>query len=386
MRGVAVGFAGRDDMENLSIIDDIYEVSTSERDWFSLGKELFEYFGADAGSLRLQDADGRTANVFQPCDAGTDPYSEYYLHIDPIRSALAQMRPNARGTETVVGIDEVVDGDLYRCSEFYQDFARRNGQEHMLIGLVGDIDRTIISFFRSGKPFGTNERAALAQLLPHVRRGLQLRQKMRKSEQASRLAYAAFEALPGNALVVDGECNVLFANASATRSLSRQGMPMSFSTLAAGGGTRLVMDRRDGARLRQIVQETANGGGGGAMRLEFDALKGDRVGQLAVFISPLPVQTTSASTSAPVLMLVNELSQPHAAAASIFSDLFGLSAAEGAVAAALLGGQTAETVARDRAVSLDTVRTQIRTVLRKTDAANLRDFERMGAVLGAFSR
>jgi len=64
--------------------------------------------------------------------------------------------------------------------------------------------------------------------------------------------------------------------------------------------------------------------------------------------------------------------------------LFGLSAAEGAVAAALLGGQTAGIVTRDREVSLDTVRTQIRTVLRKTDAANLRDFERIGALLGTY--
>jgi DNA-binding CsgD family transcriptional regulator len=36
-----------------------------------------------------------------------------------------------------------------------------------------------------------------------------------------------------------------------------------------------------------------------------------------------------------------------------------------------------------RHVSLETVRTQVRTVLRKTNAVNLRDFERILAVVAA---
>ncbi|MDM9646356.1 hypothetical protein [Rhizobium sp. S163] len=373
-------------MNESLIINDIYEASGSDSDWFSLGKELFEYLGADAGTLRFKSADGRSANVFQPCDEGSDPYTRYYLHIDPIRSAIADMRCDPKRGETVVSVDEVVDDGLYRGSEFYQDFARHNGREHMMIGLVGDRDNTIISFFRGDRAFGSRERAALGDLMPHVRRGLRLREASFREEQASRLLYAAFDTLPGNMLVVDGDCNLLFANASATTMLSRKEIPISFSTLAAGGRTRLVLDRRDGARLRQLVQEASRAGEGGAIRFEYDAPQSDRAGQLAVFASPLRAGAAGAAGAAPVLLLMNELSQPCATQASIFSELFGLSAAEGAVAAALLGGQTAETVAKDRCVSLDTVRTQIRTVLRKTDAANLRDFERMGALLGAFSR
>lgn len=372
-------------MNESSIINDIYEASASERDWHALGKELFDFFGADAGTLRFESADGRSANVLQVCDETSDQYLNHYLHIDPVRAALADMRPNRSRGETVVSVDEVVDAAAYRRTEFYQDFARCNGREHMLIGLVGDCNKTVIAFFRGDRAFGCRERAALVDLLPHVRRGLQLRQKTFQEERASRLLYAAFEAIPGNALVVDADCNVLFANVSATQMLSRKGMPISLSPLAAGGRTRLVLDRRDGSRLRHLVQETARGGCGGAVRFEYDAPESDRAGQIAVFASPLPSDAGEGGGAAPVLLMVNELSQPRIAAASIFSDLFGLSAAEGAVAAALLGGHTAEMVAKERSVSLDTVRTQIRTVLRKTDASNLRDFERMGAVLSAFA-
>lgn len=370
-------------MDSHSIISQIYEASTNELDWVSLRKTLFEYLDAEAGTFRFRDADGRSTNVFQTSELGEDPYSNYYLQIDPIRSAISKLEPAVAGAETVVFVDEVVDANLYRRSEFYQDFARLNGREHMLIGLIGDSDHTIMSFFREGRAFGTNERRALAHLLPHVRRGLQLRRKMYRSELQSRLTYAAFEALPGNALVVDGNCNVLFANASAMKFLACRGLPISMSRMSSGVGTRLVVERGEGSRFRQIVQNAAQGGSGGAMRIEFDAPERDRIGQLAVFASPLPAQESPVGT--PVLILINDLSQPRSAPPCVFSELFGLSAAEGAVAAALLGGQTAEVVARDRDVSLDTVRTQIRTVLRKTDAANLRDFERIGALLGAFA-
>jgi DNA-binding NarL/FixJ family response regulator len=324
--------------------------------------------------------------VFQTSEPGEDQYTNYYLHIDPVRSAIAKMRPASSGEETVVFVDEVVDQDRYRRSEFFQDFARPNGRENMLIGLVGDSDNTIMSFFRDRKAFGDSDRTALARLMPHVRRGLQMRRRLFKAELESRLTYAAFEALPGSAVVVDGECNVLFTNTAAARTLSRKGLPISLSKVSTVGSTRLVVDRGEGARFRQIVRNAAEGGSGGAMRVEFDAPEDARIGQLAVFASPLPPQEAPVAFGTPVLVLINELSQPRSAPPRLFSELFGLSAAEGAVAAALLGGQTAEVVARDRDVSLDTVRTQIRTVLRKTDAANLRDFERIGALLGTFVR
>jgi DNA-binding NarL/FixJ family response regulator len=282
-------------------------------------------------------------------------------------------------------VDDVVDGKTYRRSEFYQDFAKPNGRENMLIGLVGDSAHTIMSFFRDGKAFGENERAALAGLMPHVRRGLQMRRRLFKSELQSRMTYAAFEALPGSAVVVDGECNVLFSNTAATQTLACRHLPISLSRVSTSGATRLVLDRGEGAQFRQIVRSAAEGGSGGAMRVEFDAHGNDRLGQLAVFASPLPVPGAPVAIGLPVLVLINDLTAPRSAPPSVFSELFGLSAAEGAVAAALLGGQTAEVVARDRDVSLDTVRTQIRTVLRKTDAANLRDFERIGALLGTIA-
>jgi DNA-binding CsgD family transcriptional regulator len=65
----------------------------------------------------------------------------------------------------------------------------------------------------------------------------------------------------------------------------------------------------------------------------------------------------------------------------VLRDLFGLTAAEAEVARALAGGATKSSVALARGIAETTVRTQVRAVLTKTGAANLRDLERLLAGL-----
>ncbi len=65
----------------------------------------------------------------------------------------------------------------------------------------------------------------------------------------------------------------------------------------------------------------------------------------------------------------------------ILRGLFGLTLAEAEVAQALMGGATKEAVAALRHSQVSTVRTQVRSILEKTGAANLRDLERILAGL-----
>lgn len=378
-------------MEFSSLIGDIYEAGSNGGNWLAVRERLFNCLNADAGTLRLQGSNGHSVNVFDLSSGGENTYSEYYGHIDPIRAAASRMLSNGDWTSAVAVSADLVEQDHYRKSEFYLDFAKPNGQNHMLIGSVGDRDHTIVGFFRDTREFGAKEKLALTTLLPHIQRAIQLSQRLRKADMDARVGYAAFEALHGSALVVDAELNVIYANTCAERTLSRRGLPISMMAAShVRGAVKLTVGNRDkAARLRVLVENAAHGGSGGALRLELDSGEDDRVDQLAVFVSPQPPQfaphDAEFGAPSPVLILITELSRPSAPKPSLLSDLFGLSIAEGAVALALLGGQTAESVARERDVSLDTVRTQIRTVLRKTDASNLRDFERIGALLTALS-
>lgn len=378
-------------MEINAIIGDIYDAGANDGDWLAMGKRLFNCLGADAGTMRLRRPDGQSVNVFEVSRSGETTYANHFSHIDPIRAAMARVTPAKGWPSAVMLSEELVETRGYHRSEFFQEFARPNGQEHMLLGAVGDRDGTILGFFRDRMSFSTDEKAKLERLLPHMQRALQLRRRLHEVELTARVGYSAFEALPGSAIVVDAELSILFANSAAARSLSGRGLPIGIAAASPNSiGTRLVIDGRDNAaRLRALVLDAASGGSGGAMRIEVDAGEGDRIDQLAVLVSPQPPQLGvqgKQGEMSPVLILITELSRPSAPKPSLLSDLFGLSIAESAVALALLGGQTAESVARERDVSLETVRSQIRTVLRKTDAANLRDFERIGALLASLSQ
>jgi DNA-binding CsgD family transcriptional regulator len=366
-------------MDLNSVVGDIYDAGAGLQDWKAVGRRLYNLFGAQAGSLRVDDPCGESVNLFEPDATIESAYTDHFAHVDPIRPATRTLPLGGDWQSLVVTQDDLVPDEIYHRSEFFNDFACPNGQRHMLIGALGGRDHRVVSFFRDDR-FGPDERSALASLLPHFQRAIQLRQRFLETEIKARAAQSAFEALPNSALIVDADLNVVFANGAAGRLLSRRGYPVSMSASSAHG-TRLGISNRDkAARLRSLVHDAAQGGSGGAMRIELDTGTDDRIDQLAVLVSPQPPEMALAGMNH-VLVLITELSRPSAPKPSLLSDLFGLSIAEGAVALALLGGQTAETVARDRDVSLDTVRSQIRTVLRKTDAANLRDFERIGALL-----
>ena len=140
-----------------SIVNDIYDASTGEVGWSSLRAKLFDLLGAEEGTLRFREANGQFTNVFRTGEAGEDLYAKYYLEIDPIRSAVSRMTVSDGGSETVLFHDDVLDPELYHRTEFYQDFVRPNGRDHMLIGVVGDDDHTIMSFFRQRRAFSTHE-------------------------------------------------------------------------------------------------------------------------------------------------------------------------------------------------------------------------------------
>lgn len=355
---------------------------------------MFAQLRVDSGSLRIARPGGAvSANFFQPFETHESDYTTSFSAIDPIRAAANRLWPNGTDWSSAVKTtEELVPGELYRKSDFYQYFARPHGQNHYLVGAVGDESRSLISVYREEHAFSEEERQVFVTLMPHVQRAVQLHHRMASAERDARLGNAAFEALSGGALVVDTDMQVHFANSAARQLVSRPEFPLVLvANHSRWGGSGTLLSARNRIhlpRLRSLIEDAAQGGSGGGLRLEIN--DPDRLAHLAIIVSPHPDLISQrpaygVGEKRPVLVMLNELSRPRLPGASILGDLFGLSIAEQAVAIALLGGQTAETVAAERNVSLETVRSQIRTLLRKTDAANLRDFERIGALLTSIS-
>lgn len=240
-----------------SVVGGLYEASSSDGDWFSAGRELFQLLGVDGGSLLIRQADGRLANMLQPPQPLEEQYGRRFAAIDPMRQAAVRAIP-ARdwGSAARIG-DELVDTRTFFRSDFFQNFARPLGRNNLLLGTLGDADRSLILLFRERVQFTERDKQKLVSMLPHVQRAVQLHGRLRGAELNARLGYSAFEALPGSAIVVDHDMTVLFANTAAERLLSAAGSPLMVKrpTPAAGSGARqlIIRDRSRAERLQSLV-------------------------------------------------------------------------------------------------------------------------------------
>ncbi len=205
---------------------------------------------------------------------------------------------------------------------------------------------------------------------------------------AAAVLAAALDALPLPVIIVDAELQVLHINAAASEltAAGRSGLTVS---QAGPGGMRLrARHRDDNATLQRLVAKAAGGEAGGAVRVRGHEADCPEEATLAVQVGPVPMHfaiPADAADEGVAMICARELARPSRVEAAVLGDLYGLTRAEADVAGALAGGVTAEEVARTRRVALDTIRAQVRAVLRKTNAANLRDFERISALVAADS-
>jgi DNA-binding CsgD family transcriptional regulator len=359
----------------------VYDYSTTCTDWSGAQSTLYKLFGANHGTLRIDRIDGSSVNLFNPFAQFETLYAEKYQLIDPVRSAANRLYSNMPSTFQAYTATDLVAETTYSRSQFYREFAVEHGQNHMLLAPVGDKEKTIVSFFRDDLAFAETDKQLLVGLLPHLQRAIQINRQFQQKQLEAAVGTATIESLSTSAVVVDVNLNVLLANNAVLSMVSKRNHPVIFSNptkSAKFGKTVLKLNQRvAGLKLSALVNDAATGGSGGSMRVEYlDEWENQR--QLAILVSPNPTQIAGLlAVTHTVVLFFRDLSETNLPSADLLCALFNLTKTEAAVGLALLGGNSAESVSRLRNVSLETIRSQIRVILRKSGANNLRDFERI---------
>ncbi len=169
------------------------------------------------------------------------------------------------------------------------------------------------------------------------------------------LGMEAMNALSVGIVIVDRRGFVGFANAKGTELLDRRAVFRSTAPLAlhdAGS-----QDALRSALAAASVRTTC------ALKMR------DRAAQPAISAVVVPLGSTSRpihASEASILLAMNELFAAGAIPNVWLSQLFGLTPTESSVTNWIVTGRPIEEYARDRGVSLATVRSQIKTVLAKT--------------------
>jgi DNA-binding CsgD family transcriptional regulator len=196
------------------------------------------------------------------------------------------------------------------------------------------------------------------------------------------LATCLLDALPSCAIVVDEASVVRLASVAGIEAIRRSGSGVAIRPAVQGGGGAMVLTarhREDASALRRMITAAAAGGAGGSLRLRAGDADGAADEMQVAVVSPLPAGAAGGGRLA--LVRIENLVRRATPPTAMLCDLFRFTQTEAEVALRLVGGASAEEVAISRGVALDTVRGQIRAILRKSEATNLRDFERLMATL-----
>ncbi len=313
-----------------------------------------------------------------PREAMTLYAAHYHAH-DPWVAHVRHMPPN-----TAIRGSSLVDDATLARSVYYNELGKQVGTFHIagaMLPLGQAAGQTLgmlaVHRARNRSEFADDELRRLAQLLPHVRRALQLRSQVTEAAAAveSAAVGAVLEAFGTAAAVLDGHGRVQLVNTQAEK-MDSAGVGLSLrQTSNRMFAVPLPTETR---QLHATVADAARGGTGGVLLLHLGA------GAVLAMVSPLPPSLCDrmGQPRGRVLLLLRPLYEENGRVLQRRGMmLFGLTRAEVEVAVALCGGMSPQEIADARQVRISTVRTLLQRAQDKLGAGNLRDLVRLLALM-----
>lgn len=296
-------------------------------------------------------------------------YNENFRHRDPFREKFL----NAPQVGVIEGhdlcpYDELVKTDLYR------EFLSPMDLHHQTFVVLSMAPRKyeMISMWRGkGRPeLEADKRELLRLLMPHVQTALRVRQMIGEADMRANTAEALLDASPTASLLLDASGDVLYANAAA------QAMVEEADGLRLVGGRLAPVAGRHRQTLEALVASAVKGTeSGGAVALD------RRSGKRALQVLVSAFHSGSRHSEAKVLVMASDPERTVHFPDAVLRALYDLTPAETEIANGLLTGFSLEEVAMLRKVSVATVRSQMKSLLGKTDTHRQGDLVRLLASL-----
>jgi DNA-binding CsgD family transcriptional regulator len=358
-------------------VGSIYEAGMDPARWTHVLETMKERMGCAVGMLWTHDFS--TNSIYLPnaqlsCmvgldAAGVERFKSYYYG----RNVWVPRSKSVPEGGTVLSSQLYPESMLQR-TEFYTDWLRPNDLYHAIGSAVlkaptRDVKLSFVRPARAGA-FTKAEQATIAFFLPHVRNAFVLHRRLGEVEALADAACAALDSLSIGVVLLTKERRILHANKAArsaagrTRALTLDGEPGCASASQT-------------AALRLLVAQavlTGAGAGvrsGGAMKLRGLA------GEMQVTVMPLPANHGSLPGTAAAVLFCTVPGESPRELAPVLCKVHGLTPAEAAVACGLVEGLTPKEVADRRGISLNTVRTQLKSICLKTGTRGQADLVRV---------
>jgi len=356
----------------LQLLDLVYAAALQPARWPEALAALSDLFH---GHSTLFSQDDRRPGVNVAAWARFEPqalqaYSDHYGAINPW---MAKVGDAAAGT-LAVGHRLIRDSELMR-TEFYDGWLKPQGLRDTLgcvlqrsEGVATNV--TVVRDAAAGAP-GEAEIALWTELMPHVRRALDMHRRLFVAEAEAASAEDLLARAGLGLVLADAVGRALFANEAAQRRFGPgRGLDVRAGRLAAEDG---AADRR----LRRLVYACARTAGGrGSAAGGVVTLPRRDARPLMLLVCPFRGQGLAGGAPAALVFIHAPEDAPVAPEAAL-ARLWGLTPAEARLAGALAGGRRLSDWADERGVAYATARAHLARVLRKAEARSQAELVRL---------
>lgn len=331
----------------------MYDVLSEEIDADEVARMLAQATGSTWSAIAIESPDGQTRVVSNAVFSGLpDLYVGDYCEADPWRLR----RP--RTHDTAIVTDSFLPEAEWRGSSFFNEVLRPHridpGQSMVAAVRLENGAEAVVGVGRPGEagPFSEMEQGSLTSALPHLRRVLKLKARLDQAQTSSAFADAALDAFPMAIFRITAGGMVCHQNRHGVQLLERA------DGLTVRGGRLVATHEASDLELQSAIHHALHRSGSVASMVS--ARKPDD-GSLSLMVSPI-----SRRGESQVLIIAHGPQFDGGARRSRLSSLFRLSSAELELATGLLEGRTLSEIAASRGVAVNTLRVQLRSVLKKT--------------------
>ncbi|CAG0999418.1 hypothetical protein BURK2_02893 [Burkholderiales bacterium] len=347
----------------LGLVGDLYDAALDAQRWPQVMDQVAAAVSANGAMLRRAHLAGGGVNYICTRDydeCWVKAYREHFYKLDPYQRHYDLLPPGGirRG-------ESVVEQREHERSEWYNDFAKPQDKMY-LVGstLARDCNGTIQTGFQRGRrsgPFRDEDIKLLERILPHVARAVQMHLRLAEAMHYETLVCAALDRLRVGVVLTDSAARPFFVNRAAEALQGRCGLKLGPAALELGKPV-------DTGRLQGMIAAAALTTIGDGLDGDGEARFGAEPDALNVWVAPLARER-----------LAPELAAPAACAAVFISERGGgnvpwqrvaasyhLTPAETRLARGLVEGLSIKDLAERHALSVHTVRSQLRAVFEKT--------------------
>jgi DNA-binding CsgD family transcriptional regulator len=358
-------------IQEADLVGDFYEAAFDAARFPEALRQLGAFAGGIGSVLLVWDRLAARALLFATAGhSGPDAaeaYRDHYAALDPYRPLIDALPVGGWSSCAAFFDDRFV-----ARSAFYNEYLIPRGIRYMAAARLLARDRfdIYLGVHRGPRhtPFAHHELQRLESIGRHLGRAAGAYLDVTQTRLGHAVGLGALEQIAKPALLADVDARVVYANPAAETAFR------SGAFLAQQQGRLAAATSTDSERLHALVERATRYQAGGELRLGAPAPAAGAV----VTVTPAG-RTMTLDSLAPTAVALVMLHDPRniVPPASRLQTGFGLTKAEAALARGLIAGQRLTEIAAARRVSIETVRTQLRALFRKTGTTRQPDLVRV---------